>query len=445
MKWPVLSLLSIAAAKRNAYIYVMNGNLGNAAAVEDYFLALARAGTTHLMSSFMVPGQAGFTDGLADTVAVWSRLSPADQTSIVNKLHNAGSELLLVSAGGSYGTIYLGYDPANWADIVCGHAKANAYDGVDMDLENFAPYQANQFVEWAIAATQRCHTYVKEVTHAPQTPYFHSAWGSAYNRLVDYVDLLLVQFYNQGAAAHATYETTFVKDSNWASWKDLAADHPSQKHKFVVGKYVYPGFGGSGMFTPAQFAEAVERAERELGYDAGIMIWRAPQPGETALYNQFINTDLPAMAGLNSEPAPTQPPVIPTEPPAPTVPPVVPTAAPTAAPTVAPPVPTNPPVVPTNPPVLPTNPPVLPTNPPVVPTEPPVVPTQPPVVPPPTSPLEYCKANIDCPSNPVWAQDCIAKCDWYNTWPIYCSANYLDAEALLACVMKMHPYCIRKA
>eukprot|EP01057_Protomagalhaensia_wolfi_P000130 Protomagalhaensia_wolfi_Nauph_80__129@NODE_1071_length_1758_cov_1120_948807_g813_i0_p1_GENE_NODE_1071_length_1758_cov_1120_948807_g813_i0NODE_1071_length_1758_cov_1120_948807_g813_i0_p1_ORF_typecomplete_len451_score94_89Glyco_hydro_18/PF00704_28/3_1e14DUF4849/PF16141_5/0_0024_NODE_1071_length_1758_cov_1120_948807_g813_i04061713 len=435
MKWSALSLFGIVAAKRDAYIYVMNGNLGSAAAVEGYFLDLARAGTTHLMSSFMVPGQSGFTDGLADTVAVWSRLSSADQTSIVHKLHSEGSELLLVSAGGNYGTIYLEYDPSTWADIVCGHAKENSYDGVDMDLENFAPNQANQFVEWAITATQRCHTYVKEVTHAPQTPYFHTAWGSAYNRLVDYVDLLLVQFYNQGTSAHATYETTFVKDANWASWKDLATAHPSQKHKFVVGKYVYPGFGGSGMFTPTEFAEAVERAERELGYSAGIMIWRAPQPGETALYSQFITTDLPTMAGLNSENTVATEPVAPTEAP--------------PAPTVA----TQPPVVPTQPPVVASQPPVvLPTQPPVVPTQPPVVASQPPVVlptapvvPPATSALEYCKANIDCPSNAVWAQDCIAKCDWYDTWPIYCGATELDAEALLACVMRLHTYCIRKA
>eukprot|EP01057_Protomagalhaensia_wolfi_P000852 Protomagalhaensia_wolfi_Nauph_80__851@NODE_1492_length_1504_cov_31_524915_g1156_i0_p1_GENE_NODE_1492_length_1504_cov_31_524915_g1156_i0NODE_1492_length_1504_cov_31_524915_g1156_i0_p1_ORF_typecomplete_len439_score77_10Glyco_hydro_18/PF00704_28/3_6e09DUF4849/PF16141_5/0_017T3SS_needle_F/PF09392_10/0_19T3SS_needle_F/PF09392_10/1_8e044_1_CTD/PF05902_13/1_1_NODE_1492_length_1504_cov_31_524915_g1156_i01871416 len=403
--WGLLG--AVAEAKRNAYIYVMNGNLGTASAVESYFMELANAGTSHLMSSFLVPGQAGFTNGEADTVAVWSRLSSSDQASIVNKLHSVGSELLLVSAGGHYGTIYLNYEPNNWADIVCGHAKEKHYDGVDMDLENFSGAQAAQFVPWAIAATQRCYNYVSHVTHAPQSPYFHSGWGNAYDKLVDYVDHLLVQFYNQGYTAHTDYQSTFVKDASWPTWQDLANTHPQAKQKFVVGKYVYPGFGGSGMFTPDQFAEAVQRAERELGYNAGIMIWRAPQPGETSLYRQFIDVDLPKMSGRDDpSTGGTGPTSSTTTSSSTTTTTRTTTSTTTRGGIVNPPAPT--------------------------------------AAPPVTGDLEvYCSQHVGAPGNPSWDIDCKAMCTHYHAVPAFCGVTEVTADTLIECVLRLHPYCVR--
>eukprot|EP01054_Gregarina_sp_Poly1_P001252 Gregarina_sp_Poly_1__1251@NODE_1303_length_4431_cov_1311_404675_g882_i0_p1_GENE_NODE_1303_length_4431_cov_1311_404675_g882_i0NODE_1303_length_4431_cov_1311_404675_g882_i0_p1_ORF_typecomplete_len425_score57_84Glyco_hydro_18/PF00704_28/3_1e11DUF4849/PF16141_5/0_0016_NODE_1303_length_4431_cov_1311_404675_g882_i023553629 len=407
--------VSVSEARRDAWIYVMNGNMWGAAAVEEYFVALAKAGTSHIMSSFLVPGQAGFPDGLADTVAVWNQLTAADRSNIVNKLHQEGTELYVVSAGGSYGTLYFNYAPADWADIVCGHAKNTNYDGVDMDLENFGPADADRFVTWAIAATKQCRNYVTHISHAPQSPYFAAGWNNAYDRLVEHVDTLLVQFYNQGVYSHADYASTWIRDSNWPTWSDLVKKHPAAKDKFVVGKWIYTGMGGSGQFTPSQFADGVAQAERELGYNGGIMIWRAPQPAE-ANYQQFINVDLPKLSGRDEaapQPPVTQPPVTQpaiTQPPAPqpTIPqvPELPKTSTTTTTTTT---------------------------------------SKAAEVPPPVNGdiVAGCKQGLDSPGNAVWAADCKAKCEFYHDQPIYCKGGVIDADSLMSCVTELASYCVR--
>eukprot|EP01053_Blabericola_migrator_P002806 Blabericola_migrator_1__2805@NODE_1800_length_3776_cov_766_242114_g1159_i0_p1_GENE_NODE_1800_length_3776_cov_766_242114_g1159_i0NODE_1800_length_3776_cov_766_242114_g1159_i0_p1_ORF_typecomplete_len427_score72_11Glyco_hydro_18/PF00704_28/1_4e11DUF4849/PF16141_5/0_00046_NODE_1800_length_3776_cov_766_242114_g1159_i013822662 len=418
MKLTLSALLGAVAAKRDAYIYVMDGSLWQPARVQEYFLALADAGTTHIMSSFNVYGQSGFTNGLADTVAVWAGFSADDRSSIVSKLHAKGTKLLMVAGGGNYGTIYLNYDADVWAHAVCGHAKDHNYDGVDMDLENFTGAQAQQFITWAIKATAKCRDYVGHITHAPQSPYFHPGWGNAYDALVPNVDKLLIQYYNQGASSHYDYQTTFVEDASWPAYQELATRHPNFKDKFVVGKYIYSGYGGSAMFTATQFTDAVERAEAELGYDNGIMIWRAPQMGETALYSLFINTDLPLITGIDqaeSTVAPNQT-EVPVVTGAPSAPPVV-TGAPSAPPVVEPPVPTS-----------------APASLPIV-TAPPVV------VPPDANPEVVCQSSIGCPSNSAWDAYCHDMCTMYHLSPVYCGAIELDSAGLLECVIRLHPYC----
>lgn len=74
-------------------------------------------------------------DGPAGVLESWAALDPATQSAAVAYAHSKGA-VVLVSIGGATESPY-GQDPTAYGRTAASWALANAFDGVDYDLENF--------------------------------------------------------------------------------------------------------------------------------------------------------------------------------------------------------------------------------------------------------------------------------------------------------------------
>eukprot|EP01004_Peranema_trichophorum_P005373 NODE_4232_length_1203_cov_48.340741_g3732_i0.p1 GENE.NODE_4232_length_1203_cov_48.340741_g3732_i0~~NODE_4232_length_1203_cov_48.340741_g3732_i0.p1 ORF type:complete len:338 (+),score=68.79 NODE_4232_length_1203_cov_48.340741_g3732_i0:48-1016(+) len=227
----------------------------------------------------------------AGSVASWAKLPKDTKQSTLDYAHSKGAVIIMSVGGGTehIDTVMTQVTGQNYGTRAAQFAKANLFDGVDLDLEfspgTNGPLKDGSGVNWIV----ECHKAVRAVigpsaylTHAPQAPYLgewagpNRGYVQVYKQLNGDIDWFNLQFYNQGEGCYSTYDTLFKSyKSGWDSGNAIA-ELKSQGipyEKLIVGKY-YPALnGGSGLVEPSVLNSFFQQAKQELGWTGGFMVW----------------------------------------------------------------------------------------------------------------------------------------------------------------------------
>jgi len=206
---------------------------------------------------------------------------------------------LFFSIGGADGSISLRSGTADeiTTDIV-DIFKKNAFDGVDIDVED-----STQFMKMADVTNKLASQFKtlfpntkKEISHAPASANFGGNTGqptdyfTVYATAGENIDFFNVQFYNQGCT-HDSYQKLFEPDDN--SCQNIAWISTGHKmgstyygsviplNKLLIGKPIClwtqpqncPYGAGNGYVDPTLLKTYFDRARQEMAWDAGLMIW----------------------------------------------------------------------------------------------------------------------------------------------------------------------------
>jgi chitinase len=267
-----------------------------------------------IMSFYVVTSHAPF-----DSATLWGQLG-ASQQAALNYVHNAGGCVLL-SVGGATDVPY-SMDPNAVAAEVANYVKANNYDGVDYDLENFQPgmvYNGIAMVPWLTTlttATRNALGGAKTITHAPQAPYWGVIGGNdwtgstgGYSTIEQQtsIDWYNMQFYNQGPSCYVDYNGLYVSSAAscptfpHTSVNEIIAQAKMPASKIVIGKPVTTADGGSGFVDAAAFGNLLRQGLSNGINHGGYMGWKWEAQAQT--WPQTIGA---VGNGGGSTPAPTR-------------------------------------------------------------------------------------------------------------------------------------------
>jgi len=304
-------------------------------------------GVTDVIYSFFLHDQ-----GMYDAAFVFANMTDADRQSCLDYAHSKGARLLL-SAGGATEQPF-NYDATEYAKRAANATLFYNFDGLDFDLEGLPSGFGTSatYYPWLVTVSQVARQeFINAgkpdliISHAPQAPYFATWAGSnrGYVQLMkdlgDVVDHYLIQFYNQGACAYDDYNTLFISSGScWAAQtaveeikSALGPAKASLADKLTVGKPKAASDAyGSGLIPMDTLGQYLCKAETDLTYTGGLMIWQYNTAAATADFYKYISID--TCGNLPTPPTPAPPPVAPAP-----APPVAPPTPPTPAP--APPAP----------------------------------------------------------------------------------------------------------
>jgi chitinase len=144
----------------------------------------------------------------------------------IKSIYNSNGIKLLVSAFGSTETpTTSNYDPVVVATSLASYVTTYGLDGVDVDWEDTAAFQAGTGEAWLITFTTTLRQKLPNaiITHAPQAPYFagtslytKGAYVAVHNAVGSMIQFYNVQFYNQGSTSYNTGNSLFNTSGGWA-------------------------------------------------------------------------------------------------------------------------------------------------------------------------------------------------------------------------------------
>ena len=202
-------------------------------AIAQSFYDIVDAGFNIINLAFMVNGTP------CDMALVWSReladINPDTQKTyreeILEYAHARGCSILLSTGGATEGN-FASVNPQDYANNVSNFVLNNSLDGVDFDLENFAPgliapgLSSEETIDWLINVSRSTRSMLGPfalISHAPQAPYFgaignSSCWTGANggytavyaNQIDANINFFNVQYYNQGDSNYTTFDTIFI-------------------------------------------------------------------------------------------------------------------------------------------------------------------------------------------------------------------------------------------
>jgi len=247
--------------------------------------------------------------GPTDYAQAWAGLATNVKQSTMAQVHGKGA-VAIVSLGGSTDSPYS--QNANALGVKVGQwAKDQFLDGVDFDLENFAPgftvggMSNAATINWLCDVTTGAASGFGSgavITHAPQAPYFGPVGNSAtwvgtsggytavHQRVGNYITFYNVQFYNQGASCYVDYPGLFQKScSNFplTSVGEIAAAG-IPLNKIVVGKPVTTADASNGWVSGASLHSLFGQAKSSNGWNAGLMGWVWNDPNTCANWVQAV-------------------------------------------------------------------------------------------------------------------------------------------------------------
>lgn len=224
----------------------------------------------------------------------WNLLSDADKVSTMSYAHAAGAKVI-VSAGGAGYNAYPANGAAAFGQGAAQFATNNHLDGVDFDFENFTTafgtpisnLNKTDTIAWITLATSTARNSLGPqaiITHAPQSPYFNQEFSYGYRDFMlqtptPEIDLLLIQFYNQGQA-YTTYDKQFINNDTFhpgtAVAQLITTGIPASQ--IVVGKLTQPGDGDSVTWldptTMGQWFAQAATDSRTHNWKTGFSTWQ---------------------------------------------------------------------------------------------------------------------------------------------------------------------------
>jgi len=251
-------------------------------------LEASEAGWNVIILAFYLSKQ-----GPWDIVQTWANWAVDKKKTTVEALHAKGA-VLLVAMGGATDHPY-DLEPVALGKTFATWSKEHLFDGVDFDLEGVAAHFTvpgktdAETVQWFADITNAAREVLGPdaiITHAPQAPYFGPigasiTWAGPSGGYVGIyakapsITYFLVQYYNQGER-YVTYDDVFIKSSSdlpHTAVMEIAAEGVPL-NKVVVGKYLDKSDGYSGYVDCKTLGEWFRKAQAEIGWDAGVMLWQ---------------------------------------------------------------------------------------------------------------------------------------------------------------------------
>lgn len=240
-------------------------------------------GFTHIILAFWT------IDHVFDASFAWQLMPTEKKNNVLEYIHTRNA-FLMVSAGGAtehfqdivHDNIISGKE---YAELISTWARDNQMDGIDFDFEaepgDSSVFTQGNGVEWITECSLTTRQIMGNefiISHAPQAPYFGSWANDAFRTIYindPSIDFFNIQFYNQGSCSlYNTFETLFINSGKCmpnTSVKEISSDIPL--NKLVVGKYTLTN-GFSGYIEPKELYSFTKQANKELGWNAGIMLWQ---------------------------------------------------------------------------------------------------------------------------------------------------------------------------
>merc|ERR1719150_2895478 len=169
----------------------------------------------------------------------------------------------------------------------------------------------------------QCFVFRKEISHAPQVPYFMGStlnqypdggYATVHQLCGDNIDFYNVQFYNQGGSTYNDYASLFVSSIGWsqnsAVYQIMDGASPESvtipASKLVVGKHT--NGDGSSFIDGASLKTIFNSALADGRWSAGFMTWQFykeiyPSSG-TPLIDDVITANWPT-EGTDTTATPT--------------------------------------------------------------------------------------------------------------------------------------------
>lgn len=236
-------------------------------------------------------------DKATDIVFAWSNVATEQQRKdTLDYIHSKGG-ILLMSAGGDSIAPYEQISGTEYGTRTATFAKQYGFDGVDYDLENFAPgltygsLNSQQIIDWLSDCVTACKNVLGDkgiISVAPQSPYFGPignvlTWAGPLGgfvgvneRVGDKIDFYNVQFYNQGSDMYVNYQNLFIDSGTslpFTSVKQIA-DAGIPLNKIVVGKPMLASDASTGYVNLSSLGLWFKQAEQELTWNGGLMFWQ---------------------------------------------------------------------------------------------------------------------------------------------------------------------------
>jgi len=260
-------------------------------------------GYNNIILSFWISNSAP-----ADAALVWSNLPgyipdncgygsdvQTMQKTLINKFHANGINVLVAAFGATdYPT---GEDPTQVCSKLAQFVIDNNLDGVDLDYEDSAAFNANGDGEkWLITCTQVLRQRLPEgqylLTHAPQGPYFttdalypQGSYLKIDREVGSLIDWYNLQYYNQGGSTYVSYQDLVVACKAFPGTA-LAELKLNSKQGVAVGKPVTTGDASNGWVDPKDLVLWLQKAKSEFGWCGGAMYWQLNHD----VYGSFGNT-----------------------------------------------------------------------------------------------------------------------------------------------------------
>lgn len=258
--------------------------------------AIVSAGYTHVILAFLIILPQDPMKVIAyDSAAIWLSKSQDEIKSLKAKYP---STKFMVSFGGAtvdIGQLYtaFGDEPKALADQLAAFVNQGLFDGIDLDLEGYPPDSAS-LQQFTIDLSNAIRESLPKtlISHAPQAPYFGSAFNGLYHNIdkATTIDFYNIQYYNQGPNEYLTYETIFI-DSGMnqpltaiTQINSGSGYEPIPLDKIVLGKPVRKDDANNGYIDPSVLWQYIDQYDSVIG---GVMGWQY-HAGDKSYY-YFIN------------------------------------------------------------------------------------------------------------------------------------------------------------
>jgi chitinase len=233
-----------------------------------------------LLAFYLTDGRGAF-----DTSAVWAGLGNDTKQSIVDDYHAAGKKIRVSVFGATDFPLTRGGDPNAIASELASFVTSNNLDGVDIDYEDSASFNANGDGEtFLINLTKALRSALPSpqytISHAPQSPYFTSAgWypQGAYvkvdKEVGSMIDFYNIQYYNQGQGMYEDCTSLFTGGGTTIAGTSVTEIINSgiPASKVIVGKPGSAGDASNGVMDPATLGGCISSSSVKPG---GVMSWQ---------------------------------------------------------------------------------------------------------------------------------------------------------------------------
>lgn len=229
---------------------------------------------------------------------------------IMDTVKKMGKKCIL-SAGGDAYVPFIVSNKGSASDTLTGteygtalaqFAQANNFDGVDLDIENFA-VGAPDAITWLVDATNavKATDASLSISHAPQAPYFldtSNSYTDVEKRTNNAVDYYNIQYYNQstsGYQAYDSYDKIFPKNFNGepnpTSIESITASGIAAD-KLLVGKPITPAdVNNTGYIKLSDLLPILKMAETNGVPFGGVMGWKIDSDKDGA-WGDAVNATL---------------------------------------------------------------------------------------------------------------------------------------------------------
>jgi chitinase len=259
--------------------------------------AAADAGFNLIVLAFWMGPEIG-TDPFS-AASYWQQLSSSARTAAIEQAHSVGARVI-ISAGGAGYQSYPINGGAAFGSGAAAFALQYDLDGVDFDFENLTTafgtpsgMDKAATLAWMRDANSAARASLgsgRLITHAPQAPYFNVEFAFGYRDFIiaapqPSVDLLLIQYYNQGMT-YLTYNTQFIDNSSFhpdTTIRDLIlATIPASK--LVIGRLTQARDGDAATWIDpatlgAWFVQAASDPQVN-NWKTGFSTWQWHQNGD---------------------------------------------------------------------------------------------------------------------------------------------------------------------